>query len=68
MMTFSTLPALSPIFYVHLRTGAIDVVAPADGVSLDATAISLLYGEHVTASYARGDVFFCSREVDSLPT
>jgi hypothetical protein len=67
-MVFPMLPALSPSFYVHLCSGAIDVVAPADSVSLDATTISLMNGDRVAASYARRDVFFCCREVDALPS
>jgi hypothetical protein len=67
-MVFTTLPTARPSFYVHLCSGGIDVIAPADGVTLDATTISLLNGDRVAASYARRDVLFCSRDVDALPT
>ncbi len=66
-MVFSTVAVARPSFYVHLCSGSVDVIAPADGLSLDATTISLLNGKCVAASYDRRDVLFCSQDIDALP-
>ena len=61
------LRAAAPTVYVYLCRGEVDEISPASAVVLTQERVVVLWGETEVASYARRDVFFASKEPQSLP-
>lgn len=65
--TSSTTPIEEPVHtvFVHLCSGDVEIVAPATAVSVEAQFVTIFNGEAVVATYARRDVYLCSKVLTS---
>ena len=57
----------SGCYYVYLRSGEVEAVAPADSMELSSSELAIRLNGATVASFPRSHVFSCSRTLQSGP-